>query len=507
MRKVAILLLALALFPIATPGSASPKVGSTCKKVGQVRQLPERELICKKSGQTKSWRINTSGQVTNPFNPDPRPSGPVFKTDCDLDPLVPKEWEQFQQNLRVNDCAPPYRYLVKQLVDEQPQTSQTPRTNLLPIEPCKLRRHDGWYYDLKNGNKLNPKIVVQIIPFATTDFPANSDPRLDWKVYVDFIVDSLTKMTDVESNYQFRIAPKYFKIDKKLTDYGLSGAVGHGDPIANPARYQLARDVISVADGEINFSDVNKVFFFSPTTVPRDVLANHIGYGQQLKTDEKTFFNGIYISSYINDFKSKYWIPREPFGFIHEMMHIFATAEDYYGDVNYGGNEVGTGNWGNMSGARTDHLIWDKWNAQMISDDQVRCADKTKSTIHWLKPSTISGKYEKLLMIPINQYEGIVVESIRNSGFNFKIPTKMHGALVYRINTQLIDDNQTHGDGVYVLCPSNRTCSKDPDPAFRGFRLATATLKLGDYLDVEGIRIKLLETGDYGDVVSVTPRS
>lgn len=501
MRKALALLIALSLIPLSTASSATPSLGEKCNKLNKVRSVSEVELICKRSGKKLVWKIANPVPGVNPFNPDPRPAGPIFTTDCDPDPLVPKEWAEYQNNLGPFDCAPPYRYLVKELTDELPTINQTPRLDLLPVEQCKLERDDGWNYDLVRGNKLNPNTVVQIVPFATSDYPANSNPQQDWKMYIDFIVDSLTKMTDVKSNYQFRIAPKYFRINKNLTDYGLSGAVSHGDPIANPKRYELATDVLAVADNEIDFSDVNSIFFFSPTTVPRTVLANQIGWSKPLVTGEKTFHHSFYISSYINDFKSPYWNRREPFSFIHELMHIFNTAEDYYGDVNYGGQDVGAGNWGNMSGGRTDHLIWDKWNAKMISDEQVRCADKEKASTHWLKPSTISGVHEKMLMIPINRFEAIVVESIRASGFNYKIPSKQHGAIVYRVNTAQIDEKQIHGDGIYVLCPTNRSCSKNPDPNFRGFRLATAALKPGDFVDISGIRIRLLEAGDFGDVV------
>jgi hypothetical protein len=502
MRKAIIFLLLISLFPIAS-SQAAPSLGAKCNKLNKVRSVSDIELICKRSGKKLVWKIANPIPGVNPFQPDPRPSSPVFTTDCDLDPLVPKEWEEFQNKLTARDCAPPYRYVVKQLTDEVPLTAQTPRADLLPISQCKLQRSDGWNYDLSRGNKLNPNTIVQIVPFATRDYPANSNPQQDWKPYLDFIVDSLTKMTDVKSNYQFRIAPKYFYIDKNLSEYNLSGLVSHGDPAANPRRHQLANDVLDVADAEINFSDVNSIFFFSPVNVPRTVLANQIGWGKPVVTDEKTYHHSFYISSYINDFKSPYWNNRDPFAFIHELMHIFNTAEDYYGDVNYGGTGAGMGNWGNMSGGRTDHLTWDKWSAQMISDDQVRCADKSTDSTHWLKPSTISGLHEKMLMIPLNRFEAIIVESIRASGFNYKIPTKQHGAIVYRINTAQIDENTIHGDGAYIICPTNRACNKNPDPQFRGFRYATAALKLGDYVDFENIRISVVEAGDYGDVISV----
>lgn len=40
-------------------------------------------------------------------------------------------------------------------------------------------------------------------------------------------------MTDVPSNYQFRIAPKYFTTQTNLVDYKLSGDISHGEASAN----------------------------------------------------------------------------------------------------------------------------------------------------------------------------------------------------------------------------------------------------------------------------------
>jgi hypothetical protein len=70
----------------------------------------------------------------------------------------------------------------------------------------------------------------------------------------------------------------------------------------------------------------------------------------------------------------------------------------------------------------------------MISDDQVRCAPKNKTTIHWLKPSTINGSFEKLLIVPISSTKYLAVESIRPYGYSFKIPKCQLGALVYVIS-------------------------------------------------------------------------
>jgi len=495
MRKVISAVVITALVSVVSPIAAfgTVKAGSPCTKAGSTSTSSGKKYTCIKSGKKLSWNKGVQiATTTTAFE---------FMSACQADPFVPKEWAEYQKNISVNGCNPPYRYVKQSLTTQLPTTAQSTQTELLQVSECKLTRSENWQYRLNNNLILNPNLVVQIVPFATRDYPATSDPRLDWKLYVDYLTSSLSNMTDGPSNYQFRIAPKYYTTTTNLTDYKLSGAVSHGEATANPNRYKLISDVLAVADSDIDFTGADYIFFFSPLTVSRDVLGNQIAWGQSVITGEKNFRGNSYITSHVSDFKSKYWIQIEPFSFIHEMMHIFGSAQDYYGDINYGGTEVGTGNWGNMSGGKMDHLIWDRWNVQMIADSQVRCASKDRTSINWIKPSTIAGLHEKLLMVPISNTVGIVVESIRASGFNYKIPKIQQGAIVYRVNTAQIDENLIHGDGIYIQCPKNKVCRKEP--TLGGFRMAEAVLKVGEFVESDGVRITVVESGDFGDVVKV----
>jgi hypothetical protein len=104
-------------------------------------------------------------------------------------------------------------------------------------------------------------------------------------------------------------------------------------------------------------------------------------------------------------------------------------------------------------------------------------------------------------MVPITNYEGLVVESIRASGFNYKIPKAQQGAIVYRVNTAQIDEKVIHGDGIYIQCPKNKVCRKEP--TLGGFRMAEAVLKIGEYVESDGVRITVIESGDFGDVIKI----
>lgn len=406
----------------------------------------------------------------------------VFKSECQEDPFLTGEMKIFEEDLKGN-CLPTLRYVIKDLPTETPKTQETSKEELLPFERCDLKRYnDIWLYDEKAGNHLSPNLVIQIIPFQTIDFPATGDPVKELSTYWKFLETSLENMSDVDSKYEVRIADKYFKIDKKLTDYVLP-------PIDAPGGEEngvteIANDVLNIADKDINFEGVDKLFFIGPPGTSRNELYNW-GGSQQLKTDEGKPQSGVYISGHPTTIKSGSANIRGPMGEIHEIMHLMAgTLFDH--------NEGLTGGFGNMSGAMNDFLAWDKLVAKFIDGEQVRCAPTGKTSIHWIKPSTINGKHEKLLMIPISDHEAIAVESIRRSGFNYKLPDYKLGALVYTINTKEMDVQMNGMEGIEVVSNPNKSFVKLP-------------LLPGEFLEVNGYKITVLESGEFGDLVQVDP--
>ena len=406
----------------------------------------------------------------------------VFKSECQEDPFLTGEMKIFEEDLKGN-CLPTLRYVIKDLPTETPKTQETSKEELLPFERCDLKRYNEiWLYDDKAGNHLSPNLVIQIIPFQTTDFPATGDPVKELSTYWKFLETSLENMSDVDSNYEVKIADKYFKIDKNLTDYVLPAIDAPGGEENGVT--EIANDVLNVADKDINFEGVDKLFFIGPPGTSRTELYNW-GGSQQLKTDEGKPQPGVYISGHPTTIKSGSANIRGPMGEIHEIMHLMAgTLFDH--------NEGLTGGFGNMSGAMNDFLAWDKLVAKFIDGEQVRCAPTDKTSIHWIKPSTINGKHEKLLMIPISDHQAIAVESIRRSGFNYKLSDYKLGALVYTIDTKQMDVKMNGNEGIEVVSNPNKSFVKLP-------------LLTGEFLDVNGYKITVLESGEFGDVVQVDP--
>lgn len=142
-----------------------------------------------------------------------------------------------------------------------------------------------------------------------------------------------------------------------------------------------------------------------------------------------------------------------------------------------------------MSTYAMDLMGWEKYVAGFFSDKQVICVNPNTTSTSWVVPSSYKGNYEKLVVIPINENRVIVVESMRSTGYNYKLQPHSQGALVY-----IIDTSKTgYHPGEYVVVPKGRT-----DPNYMD-----APLKQGESLEVEGFKISVIEAGIFGEVIRV----
>lgn len=507
-RSYLVVLIVTTLVFGGTSAVAAVKSGGACSKLGATSKAGGKKFTCVKSGSKLIWNkgvaVSKPVPTSSPAAVSPKPAELTadtytFYNLCDADPFVPAKWKPWQDKERnLNNCPPPYRYLVKELGLAKPKTAESALSELQSIDACKnpeSRIRPG--RALIGASKARPTII-QVVPFYMNNGVPTTTPSQDWGDAHEFALDAIKNMNDQGSDIQIRMPSSYIYVDDDLKRFGLGNKVMHGDATATEQRWDLINTVMAVADSSIDFSGADMVWFLAPSNVKRTLLSNQIAYGRALVTQEKTFAMSSYISSPISDFSNEGFQSREPFGFVHELMHIFDAADDHYGDYK---NDLGTGGWGNMSGGQVDFLAWDKWTFGWLADAQVRCAPVNTTSVHWIKPSTIKGSHEKLLLIPVSKTKLIAVESVRNSGFNLKIPAPMLGAIVYTIDTKVLDQQIVFGTGINVLCPVGRSC--DYTPMLRSFRLSGAALKTGESITALGYRISVAESGEFGDVIKV----
>jgi hypothetical protein len=413
---------------------------------------------------------------------------------CQPDPKVPAAWKEYQKMAqeRARNCLYTFRFVKAKLPKTQPKTVQTDRAALLPNQNCRLEMFPDWNKQAAAGDIINPNYKLLIIPFQTPDFKAKTNPQKDYKDWFKGMEDMVKNMSDVPSSFKIIIPDKYFMLPNTLKSYDVGSRwitpnSPHPDA-AQPYFGRLAEDVVKIADPEIDFSVANHIWIVGPPNTKRSALVNFSNYRQVIQTNEKPFTR-IYVTDHPYNYEVGwgYFTGAGPTGQLHEWMHSSGTLS----------TESGLSVWGLTAEMQSEMLAWDKWMTNMITDEQVRCAPQNQTTTHWLKPSSIKGgSYEKLLMIPLNSYQSVVVESIRSVGYNFKIPKCQTGVLIYTI------DRHLHQNG-FSLVQSPGKKKKCPYDKQKPAELAA--FQPGESVNIWGSKITVVEAGDFGDVVRVEP--
>ena len=462
------------------------KSGSVCTKVGSLyrwKELPKTiEVPVKTQQPTPTETSKPTVDTTQ-----------NFKSQCELDNNVPSEWKEYQiwALKRENfGCARPYRFVKKYLTTEAPVSEISKENVFSSLDQCKVSNRG-------QRVRLDGTVRVQVLPIQFNDYETDSSPVSDYGKYFDYISDGLLNSSDGITNFKFTVPNKYFKMGSSMSSYSLPGSVSHGPGWVwdKQDTVKYSNDIISSTDPHVDFSNIDYVFIVVPKSVPSKYVAHGANDFNILKTNEKTI-TSIYRMPPVSMVDRMSWYGVEPFLHLHEVMHPIGAMNDHDADnAGKDGPDAGAGYWGHMSGMMMDFLSWDKWKAGMMKDSQVKCLDTNQTTTTWLKPASLYGQYEKLLIIKVSKTKFIAIESMRSYGFNYKVPKSTNGALVYVIDSAITKN----GYGLNVIRPESRTGSIFAGP----FPLSDAALKLNDSISLYGYEISVIESGEFGDIVKV----
>ena len=438
---------------------------------------------------------------------------------CEKDPKVPAAWKAYQDiTWNYPACPHPYRYVSGKLTSKTPKTIQNNRSELLSVDQCMIANF--WATkraEQSRGEVLGPNYTLQLVPFQSPDYKMKSNPQDDYKVWIKAFEDVMNKSSDLPFNFKVVVPDKYFMLPNTLKSYeiGYKYWEDYPDPrdkAVQPGVMRLVQDVVTAAEPQIDFSKANHMWIIGPPTANRKDLISWDLYKYTIQTQEK-LMKRLYLAQNPFDYKfdlknrsqndktygkmkSNYIFDGSgALGWSHYWGHSSGTFTTFASVQGYPDQMM---DWGIMQKKDSDWLALHKWILQMISDDQVRCAPKDKVTTHWLKPSTIKGGYEKLLMVPISSSDYLAVESIRPYGYSYKIPKCQQGALVYVAHL--------YGQGFNEKTIHVPATTKKKGCPGRGPSELGALVK-GDSVSYGGVRITVVEAGDFGDVIKVEPGS
>ena len=529
-----VLSIALALNLLSPTFSAvAPKPGTKCSKQGKVQVSKNYEYSCiKKSGKlvwskgvlVKKQGSNTATPIPTPTpstsstpTPSPtvsatKPEALTFENPCAKDPLVPAEWRDMEAYMfSIGACSAALRIVEKSMPDALPKLQSTSLASMLDLSICKLvnKKPQGSYLGFPDPNnkqavstfleRRHPSsdTTFQIIPISALDAPAGSTtPIQDYKKYFDYVKNWIEYNSDFGSSVQFKVPDRYFYIPVKVGDYQLEHSPANLDA-ARVKRKEFMTKVIEVVDKEIDFREADISIVVVPAGTSLDVIQQTVtGW---VMSDEGPVDRITAVAPDTTTLGKKRPLANlnHPIWWIHEFYHVGLGLDDHYGDQRWNYGTHGTGHWTLMSTGQTELSTWEKWLVGLLEDSQVRCAKSTESSLHWLAPTTYRTQKEKLLVIPISTTKAVVVESMRIGGLNYKIPKESEGALVYLLDMNQID----HGYGMELKVPDSRNL---PSQISRyPFFMSNAPFKLNESIVIEGVRITVVESGSFGDVIKV----
>lgn len=482
----------------ATPLKACPK--------NQLNKIKDG-FICKKIDNVYRWtkiEVRTSPTpVTQTQSPSPTPTietktnKKYFNSPCDLDLDTPLEWKEFEKkHIGTGGCLSSLRVPSTEPLVDMPKTI-VDKSNL-NLSSCKIEQSRDkqstlgfknwdsyWQTSLKHPS---PNTVYQVIPLYSDDIPnSNTNPKQDFKKYFDFITAWTKQASDNGSNVEFRVPDNYIYMPGNISSYNLI------HERTEESSKKFTNDLVKAVDSKINFTGSNiAIILFPPTT--NKVVGDQVGLNRFL-TNEGYMIGSIMPSGgTIANERNFSW----PTWWLHELMHVGIGFDD-----NNHSQKDSPQWWGLINWASTfDLLTWHKWISGFISDSQVICLDKNKSSTVYIAPSTIKTTRDKMVVIPLGNSKAIIIESQRAEGINYKLPQISEGALVYIVDMSLTN----HADGIRLVLPKNKTMIVADNMNYKSpGHNSNASLKLGEIAEYNGIKIQVVESGAFGDVIKIEP--
>lgn len=338
-----------------------------------------------------------------------------------------------------------------------------------------------------------PLTRTPVIQFVTVDFPdlqGKASPKEDLSKVTEFLQKYWTSQSTNKTQLEMRIPNSYIRMPKNVVDYKMNVDFFSGNWKADDA-FNYVRDVVRIADSQINFTDVDVMVIAVPKEVTRSQIGAFIAESsesrfpnQGFQTDEKRIMNTLVMAGPSSSESG------ELLNWAHELGHNFGLSDlrTVSNVANQDSSPLGIYDLMN-SAIAPELLAWNRFILGILHDDQVRCVT-AGATTHLLRPVEMDTKDNKMVVIPIEKYKAIAIESRRAMGFDANLGKLSEGVLVYEIDTTI-----PYGTSPITIVP--KSGSKD----FPWRR--DSALQLNDSITVSGWKIEVIESGEFGDVVKV----
>lgn len=325
-------------------------------------------------------------------------------------------------------------------------------------------------------------VRVLMLPVDFPDAVASGSPATDMLPITRAISDVYGNLSNGALSFDFTTLPSYLRVSNESTWWGMeSYGTGRGD--------SYVADIVRELDPQVNFSGVDVVVVMAPPTI----RSNQVAYSPAMPYPETsplvTAEKSIYSSTMTG---ADAWA--NPMTIVHEFGHLLGWVDTYVLPFPSGPYEDGhqfTGKWDFMGYAWTKglfgwHQFWQGW----LEDAEVLCVNSTGDVTTTLAPLGATTKTSELLLLRGSSGNLVGVEVRRPGTMDEFVSAATQGVLVYTIDADLLT-----GKGPIRVQGLSLS---------RSDYLATAPLKPGQSLTVDGWTITVSSSNSSGDTIRAT---
>ena len=455
--------------PLTTLHAVS--AGQKCSKVGTLAGTKQSPLVCTKVGKKLVWQLKmNSGKGKNSSSTKTT----VVKNQAFIATSIASDGSEV--------CEIQERSLHRATYPKGPYVG-------FPRRPINSFRNSGVlnyalipvdWSDLPGNEKRLQESVKQADLFKSwMDTASQGRVRINWKIHPSWV-----RMSGVSSSWY--------------------------TPRAFPANVEFANAAFAAADREFNFSSVDAVIFYLPESQNVFLEGSQgtvdSGLERSFQTAEGSISSFAVIGSYFDQpFKNYYS------GWIHYSLIWMGMPEMFDAKANRGGapdraipggNMQGYDIMASQDGPHRQLSGWLRFLLDWFEPDQVYCKklENLSALKLSLEPVGNLSTRLKIVGIRVSDTKLIAIESRRfDSQFDCASfgEFKKDGVIVY-----IVDSTQGHvtGETLSLVSPVNRPikrygCNNPP--------MQDSVMSVGDYVDVLGLRIKVVESDKF-DTIEIT---
>ena len=437
-----------------------------CAKVGQVKVAKKVKYVCVKTGSKTVWQVRSSN--TNSGSSASSKSQTFFAPTVASDGLASCEIRERSIH-RATYPNGPYVGFPRRPITSVKNAGVVTYA-MIPLDWADLP-----------GTKaqLNESVVQAGLFKSWMESASQGKLQINWKMHSSWV-----RMPGASASW--------------YTSYSYPPNVAFGEA------------AVAAADREFDFSSVDVVVFFLPKGQGVIILgtqgAVNTGLERPFQTAEGNILGFAVNGQYFEQAEKNYWSAWAHYSLIWMgMPELFDARSNGAGAPERAipsGNMAGYDILASQDGPNRHLSGWLRFLLDWVEPGQVYCKNLENTTAVKLSLEPVGNASSRLKMVGIRVSDTklIAIESRRlDKRFDCAVNThfKKDGVIVY-----IVDSTQGHvtGETMSLVSPSGRALTRSycNTPTQQN-----PVMNVGDFVDVLGLRIKVLESGAF-DTVEIT---